>query len=322
MSDEGSESTQQEHEPETVGAILRAAREERRLDRQEVADQLHLRPSIIQAIEESDYQSLPGELFLKGYVRSYARLTDQDADELVSRLDIEMVPLRPDEQKRQLSPTEIIRQKKERRRRIGALLIALVTAAIVGWVAVQHGPWVASQTAELIEGDNSTGASEEKSAPTDLEASDAADNASGTDIDTDTGVDGESAARATGASITSESVPLVDAPDADIEDATPASDIETVEPILTAEVVSLWIRFEEACWVEVVNGEDERVVVRLAEAGETIEYEGVGPLEVLLGNVDAVSGIRFRGEPVNLEDYPAGSERTTQFLLGGGDGAG
>jgi len=58
--------------------------------------------------------------------------------------------------------------------------------------------------------------------------------------------------------------------------------------------------FNDACWVEVVNGEGERVIVTLAEAGRDIEYEGPGPLEVLLGNVDAVAGIRFNGEPIDM----------------------
>jgi len=51
MTDEESENTKQENGPETVGEILlRVARERHNLDLQAVADQLHLRPSVIRAL--------------------------------------------------------------------------------------------------------------------------------------------------------------------------------------------------------------------------------------------------------------------------------
>jgi cytoskeleton protein RodZ len=57
-----------------VGAVLKRAREQQGLSVQEVADALHLRPSIVSAIEKNSFTELPGITFLKGYVKSYARL--------------------------------------------------------------------------------------------------------------------------------------------------------------------------------------------------------------------------------------------------------
>lgn len=314
MTDKGSEDTQQEYGPETVGEILKAAREKHALDRQEVADQLHLRPSIIKAIEQGDYQSTPGELFLKGYVRSYARLTEQDGDDLVRRLDFELIPLRREEREQEPSATEIIRRRKERRRRLGGALIALISVAVVLWVAIQHGPWVATRTFELIEEPP-----QEEDGDREPAASGADNTSSGGDeaaesrqeVDAPGNGQGDTPENATGSleGVAAVGEILADARNAD------AGATEPVAKETTAETASLWIQFEQACWVEVVNGNDERVVVRLAKAGETLEYAGPGPLEVLLGNVEAVTGIRFGGEPVDLDDYPASSGRT-QFVLG------
>ena len=313
MTDEESENTKQENGPETVGDILRVARERHRLDLQSVADQLHLRPSIIRAIEEGDYQSMPGELFLKGYVRSYARLTEQDGDDLVMRLDRELAPLRREEQQKEPSPTEIIQRRKERRRRVVGTLIALVTAGVVGWVLFFYGPWIADETVDLIEEPDGAGSEQIEPAAGDPDDSAADDGAANTPAEPEP--EGEASS---GESPTDTApVSVVDVPEDEPQQAETATEPAGDAPAL--ETVTLAISFNDACWVEVVNGEGERVIVTLAEAGRDIEYEGPGPLEVLLGNVDAVAGIRFKGEPIDLQDYPVRAGRT-QFVLGASNG--
>lgn len=69
-----------------VGAILKSAREVQKLSVQEVADQLHLRPSIVVAIENNSFGELPGITFLKGYLKSYARLLKLSESEMLSHL--------------------------------------------------------------------------------------------------------------------------------------------------------------------------------------------------------------------------------------------
>lgn len=322
MTDEESENIKQENGPETVGDILRAARERHNLELQAVADQLHLRPSIIRAIEEGDYQSLPGELFLKGYVRSYARLTDQDGDDLVMRLDRELVPLRREEQQKEPSPTEVIQIRKERRRRIVGTLITLVTVAIVGWVLMFYGPWIAEETVDLIDETGEQGAeqqeAEQQEAPDATEAdNNASDEEPGSTSSPEEPEQQESEGdEPSGSSQTSMApVEVVDVAESGGQQTSESSSPETS----ALETVSLKISFNDACWVEVVNGEGERVIVTLAEAGRDIEYEGPGPLEVLLGNVDAVAGISFKGQPIDIGDYPVRSGRT-QFVLGASNG--
>lgn len=71
------------------GKRLREAREARQLTREEAARQLHQEVSIIQALEEDDYASLPGQTYVLGYLRSYARLLKLPENEIVAAVQID-----------------------------------------------------------------------------------------------------------------------------------------------------------------------------------------------------------------------------------------
>ena len=67
----------------SIGRRLAAARKERELDIRVVASELHLDTSTIEALEADDMAALPAAIFVKGYLRSYARLVGLPEDEIV-----------------------------------------------------------------------------------------------------------------------------------------------------------------------------------------------------------------------------------------------
>ncbi|WP_317134045.1 helix-turn-helix domain-containing protein [Methylococcus mesophilus] len=67
----------------SVGPMLRAAREARRIGVDTVARELHLPAAAISALERDDYASLPPAAFVRGYLRSYARLLDLPEQQIV-----------------------------------------------------------------------------------------------------------------------------------------------------------------------------------------------------------------------------------------------
>jgi cytoskeleton protein RodZ len=79
---------------EPAGKQLRRAREKLGLSLKDVANAQHLRVSIIQSIEDAEYDQIDSELFLKGYVRAYAKQVGADADELIQTLNVELEPIR------------------------------------------------------------------------------------------------------------------------------------------------------------------------------------------------------------------------------------
>ncbi|WP_025900038.1 helix-turn-helix domain-containing protein [Sneathiella glossodoripedis] len=68
-----------EEEALNVGAHLRKERERQNLSLHDVAERLRLRAKQLQALEEGDYDSLPGQTFVVGFIRSYATTLGLDA---------------------------------------------------------------------------------------------------------------------------------------------------------------------------------------------------------------------------------------------------
>lgn len=68
---------------EGPGATLQAAREARQLSVSEVADQLKLSSAVVTALEANDWDRLPAQVFVRGYIRAYARLMGLDDEELL-----------------------------------------------------------------------------------------------------------------------------------------------------------------------------------------------------------------------------------------------
>ena len=68
---------------------MRQAREERGISISEVAEQTRISPMYIESIEKDNYKPLPGGIFNKGFVKSYAKyvgLDEQDALQEYARL--------------------------------------------------------------------------------------------------------------------------------------------------------------------------------------------------------------------------------------------
>ena len=71
----------------SVGELLAAARQARGLEIVEIAQALKLGPRQVEALESGDWQALPGQTFIRGFVRNYARLVGVDAGQLMAMLD-------------------------------------------------------------------------------------------------------------------------------------------------------------------------------------------------------------------------------------------
>ncbi len=79
-----------------LGAQLRAARENQAYSVAEVAERLFLSSSQVNAIEQGNYDSLPAEVFVKGYLRSYAKLLQLDPALILAQYQPPLVELPED----------------------------------------------------------------------------------------------------------------------------------------------------------------------------------------------------------------------------------
>lgn len=70
---------------ESPGKRLRIARQAKGMSRSDIATHLHVSQSIVQALENDDHDGLPEPVFVRGYLRNYARLLGLDADGILAR---------------------------------------------------------------------------------------------------------------------------------------------------------------------------------------------------------------------------------------------
>ena len=72
----------------SAGQILSSRRQSWGLTVEEIAKNLNLGVETIEAIERDDYDRLPGSTFVKGYIRSYAKIMELDSEKVLETLNI------------------------------------------------------------------------------------------------------------------------------------------------------------------------------------------------------------------------------------------
>ncbi len=65
------------------GERLQAARIQQGLTLTDVASRMHLSASILEAIEDNNFEEITAPIFVKGYLRAYARIVSLDEDEMI-----------------------------------------------------------------------------------------------------------------------------------------------------------------------------------------------------------------------------------------------
>jgi cytoskeleton protein RodZ len=151
---EASDPNPQVHEPSTetgFGRRLVAAREARGLTPAYVARVLRLSAATLQALESSRYEDLPEPIYVRGYLRGYARLLAMDEDVLIAEYDRLVDTPEP-----VLTPTTKVRHQPTARDRY----IRGATALIVVAVLVLLGSWWYSRLKHDVPAQSQTASSE------------------------------------------------------------------------------------------------------------------------------------------------------------------
>lgn len=70
-----------------LGEEFRAAREARGLSLSDVAEQIHIRSVYLQALESEDWPTIGAPVYVRGFIRTYARFLGIDAESAVQRFN-------------------------------------------------------------------------------------------------------------------------------------------------------------------------------------------------------------------------------------------
>lgn len=74
---------------EKIGVYLKRIRISRKLSLRDVGSQIHIKQSYLEAIEEGNYHELRSEVYIRGFLRSYARFLGVPADFAIERYENE-----------------------------------------------------------------------------------------------------------------------------------------------------------------------------------------------------------------------------------------
>lgn len=128
----------------TVGEILTEARVARGMDYADVAAQLRIRRTYIEAIEEGRLGDLPGSTYAIGFVRTYAEMMDLDVPKVVAKFKQEAAEF---EDRTQLVFPEPMPGSRGPTVSVIVIAVLMLAGAYAGWLYVSNKD---RETIELV----------------------------------------------------------------------------------------------------------------------------------------------------------------------------
>jgi transcriptional regulator with XRE-family HTH domain len=132
-----------------LGEEFRSAREARGLSLSDVAERLHIRSVYLAAIEDEDWTAIGAPVYIRGFMRTYARFLGLDAEAAVARFAAAVpsttsaVPSRALEERSRESGAAAARPSAF------AVLAIVVAVAVVAYVAYAYAQYRSSGTVPI-----------------------------------------------------------------------------------------------------------------------------------------------------------------------------
>lgn len=124
---------------QTVGEILRSEREKKGLSIKEIEIATSIRTLYITAIEEGNYSIIPGEVYLKGFIRNYANYLGLDGQQIVDLYRQNQLPVAPVNEfiatdKNESPPEKTTRKSKKTANWVTVSLLVVCIAGGAWWL--------------------------------------------------------------------------------------------------------------------------------------------------------------------------------------------
>ncbi|MGC1457667.1 MAG: RodZ domain-containing protein [Steroidobacteraceae bacterium] len=260
-----------------IGARLQAARERANLSLVQVAEQLHVDPGVLGALEGERYGELGAPVYVRGHLRHYAELLKEPVAEIMGLYAASAQAGAPPD----LTQMPHAKQASSWR---GAL-VTTGLALVIGVGLIGSIRWLYLE----LHPANSVVSSAPASLP-----------APGAEAPTPAGLASAPAAasEATGSSPQALARPLVKAPR-----VTRSGPLEA----------SVTLKFRSECWTEVYDARGAALYHAIGAAGTTETLRGTAPLKVLVGNFAEVD-VAIDGQAQVIPEQ-AQSGSAAQFLV-------
>jgi cytoskeleton protein RodZ len=298
-----------------VGENLRRERLKRNLELDEISRELKISMRFLQAIENDQYEKLPGGVFAKSFARQYARLLGLNEEDIAGQVQEIVGPLpEPPEPAEKLKAAPIQVPKVDEWETVGdkrfhwsgwfsaVVLVAvmLVCSAVYAWLQRPKSTVTAQATAPVSSGTPSTVQSGALPAPSAVLPSPNVTAPPPSPVVPGGVPPGQSA----------EQRPVEQQP----VEQKPAPAAAPVTPPNPGATVHVEIVAEEAVWV-LARADGKYAFSATMDPQSTRKVEGVKEVMLRLGNAGGVT-ISLNGKPIGPAG-PKGQVRTIQFTSGG-----
>jgi cytoskeleton protein RodZ len=264
---------------ERIGSILKRARIQRGDDLQQIADYLCIRRSYLDAIESGDYDKLPADAYVVGFLRSYADLLGVNGQEAIEMYRAEMAG-------RRKKPSLILPTPVPEGRApsvfvmVGAILSAIFIYAL--WYGLSSPDRATINIAPPLP---TTPAAEITPAP-------ASPSTNLPVVATEPEATVEALPIAQSATLVPQAKPTVPSP-------TPTSVAST----------GLIIKAEQSSWILIVDNEGNTVIDRVLKPGESYGVPNKSGLTLTTGNAGGITLLVDGTDLPKLSNKPAGIMR-------------
>ncbi len=291
-----------------IGNVLRSTRESASYSVAFVASQTHLQEEVITALESNQFDQLPGEVFVKGYIRSYAKLLEIDAQSLINACPA-------------IKVEDVIQPQMKKIRKFkssgadpvviwsSVTVVALLAGLLITWWVHQEGeppvelasvvdqfddPHLANEVSQQIENEKNQQTPQHQ-----------------------VGL-GEVDPKHTSVMQNSDPIIAEDAiaNESDHTDQHTLNRSEIIEaPFSGGELdkVRITVRYTQESWTEIFDARKRRLLHGLIKPGATRVISGQAPFNVFLGNSPGVQ-LEINGKPFDHSGYMR-RNNTARFLI-------
>ncbi|TVQ73591.1 MAG: helix-turn-helix domain-containing protein [Oceanospirillales bacterium] len=275
------------------------ARERLHLSVEQISTELHLPIKVIKAIESGNPESFHNPVFIRGYIRTYAKHLGMDATHYANLYaNLPGVDLKPVSIKSTTSVKERDPSKSPFMKVFSWLFVIAMIAIIIWWSREQSGrSWFSTAEPPAVSSSEAN-QPDDVFDPTRLSPPQLPVSSSERDA-----VDVSD----------SNAIPEEDDLSDDLESSQTddLGSLDQPEPSSVEQVVNnamgLFMRFSGDCWVQVRDANEVMLYSGVAAGGSELLLEGELPLSLVIGRREAVSEITFNGEVVDLGRFASGS---------------
>ena len=286
--------TEQPATSPSPGRVLAAARAELNLSLADVSQQIKYGVKQIEAIEADDYAKLPGTTFVRGMIRSYAKLVQINPEPLLADLGRRDIPAPITVDLRTKGQEPFVEGGgKSNRVYVWLSLAAMVAVAVVvyeWWVHPMDAGEVVTIMPRTAQGE--ADAPERAPAPALPQPAAPAEAAPAS-----------AAAPAAEAATAAVKSPAAAAPTANAAPADAAGQPATPAGAAKGRgAARIELDFDQLSWVEIRQGNGKILISQLNQAGTKQSVEGAPPFEVVIGNAAHVR-MKYNDATVDLRPY-------------------